>query len=55
MARNSTEGYKDYKMLYKLGINLIFLNESLINTSVFDSTRNNLLKIDIETGNNVVD
>ena len=55
MSRNATEGYKDYKTLYEAGINLIFLNEPLINTSVFDSTRNNLLKIDIETGNAAVD
>ena len=38
-----------------MGVNLIFLNEPLINTSVFDSTRNNLLSINIETGNNAVD
>ena len=55
MSRNADEGFKDYKMLYESGVNLIFLNEPLINTSVFDSTRNNLLKIDIETGNNAVD
>ena len=33
----------------------MFLNEPLINTSVFDSTRNNLLKVDIATGNAAVD
>ena len=55
MARNSAEGYKDYKMLYESGVNLIFLNEPLINTSVFDSTKNNLLNINIETGNTAVD
>jgi DNA invertase Pin-like site-specific DNA recombinase len=55
MSRNAAEGFKDYKMLYESGVNLIFLNEPLINTSVFDSTRNNLLKIDIETGNTAVD
>ena len=42
-------------MLYELGVNLIFLNEPLINTSVFDSTKNNLLNINIETGNTAVD
>ncbi len=47
--------YKDYKTLYEAGINLIFLNKPLINTSVFGSTRNNLLSIDIETGNTAVD
>ena len=42
-------------MLYELGVNLAFLNEPLINTSVFDSTRNNMLNISIETGNVAVD
>ena len=55
MSRNAEEGFKDYKMLYELGVNLIFLNEPLINTSVFDSTRNNLLNVNIETGNTAVD
>ena len=55
MSRNAEEGFKDYKMLYTLGVNLVFLNEPLINTSVFDSSRNNLLTVDVETGNNAVD
>ena len=55
MSRNAEEGFKDYKMLYESGVHLIFLNEPLINTSVFDSTRNNLLKVNIETGNAAVD
>ena len=55
MSRNAEEGFKDYKMLYELGVNLVFLNEPLINTSVFDSTKNNLLNINIETGNTAVD
>lgn len=55
MSRNSNEGFDDYKKLYDLGINLIFLNEPLINTSVFDSTKNNLLKVSIKTGNKAVD
>ena len=55
MSRNSQEGFKDYKMLYELGVNLVFLNEPLINTSVFDSTRKNMLSISIETGNTAVD
>ena len=55
MSRNADEGFKDYKTLYESGVNLIFLNEPLINTSVFDSTKNNLLNIDIATGNAAVD
>ena len=42
-------------MLYHMGVHLIFLNEPLINASVFDSTRNNVLKVDISTGNAAVD
>ena len=55
MSRNAEEGFKDYKALYERGVQLVFLNEPLINTSVFDSTRNNLLKVDIATGNAAVD
>ena len=55
MSRNAEEGFKDYKMLYERGAHLVFLNEPLINTSVFDSTKNNLLNINIETGNTAVD
>ena len=55
MSRNSDEGFKDYKRLYELGINLVFLNEPLINTSVLEATKNNLLIIKVETGNQAVD
>ncbi len=55
MSRNAQEGFKDYQMLYESGVNLVFLNEPLINTSVFDSTRNNMLNINIETGNTAID
>lgn len=55
MARNAEEGFQDYKMLYEKGVVLIFLNEPMINTSVLDSTRNNLLKVSINTGNVAVD
>ncbi|MCM1439781.1 MAG: recombinase family protein [Roseburia sp.] len=55
MSRNAEEGFKDYKALYEMGVNLIFLNEPLINTSIFDSTKSNLLKISVQTGNAAVD
>ena len=55
MSRNADEGFKDYKMLYSMGVNLIFLNEPLINTSVFDSTKNNLLNVNVATGNEAID
>ena len=55
MSRNSKEGFEDYKKLYESGINLIFIKEPLINSSVLESTKDNLLKISIETGNTAVD
>ena len=55
MSRNSEEGFKDYKMLYDKGIKLIFLNEPLINSEVFDSSKKDLVKITVETGNKAVD
>ena len=55
MSRNADEGFKDYKTLYESGINLIFLNEPLINTSIFDSTKINLLEISVKTGNTAID
>ena len=55
MARNSTEGFQAYKMLYECGVHLVFLNEPLINTDVLDATKNKLLNINIETGNAAVD
>ena len=55
MARNSEEGFKDYKSLYESGINLVFLNEPLIDTSVLDATKSKLLNVNIETGNVAVD
>ena len=55
MSRNASEGFLDYKKLYELGITLIFLNEPLINTSVYENSKSNLLSIDIETGNQAVD
>ena len=55
MSRNSNEGFEDYKRLYEQGVELVFLKEPLINTSVFESTKNNLLTISIQTGNVAVD
>lgn len=55
MSRNADEGFKDYKSLYEAGIHLEFINEPLINTAIFDSTKNNLLEISVQTGNAAVD
>ena len=55
MSRNAAEGFKDYKALYEAGIHLEFINEPLINTSIFDSTKSNILEITVETGNAAID
>ena len=55
MSRNAEEGFKDYKRLYETGNILVFINEPLINTAIFESTKNNLLKISVQTGNEAVD
>ena len=55
MSRNSEEGFKDYKKLYEMGIDLVFLNEPLINSSVLNASKDNLLKISVETGNQAID
>ncbi len=55
MSRNAEEGFKDYKSLYERGITLIFLNEPMINTEIFEATKKNLLSVSVETGNEAVD
>ena len=55
MSRNAEEDFKDYKSLYERGITLIFLNEPMINTEVFEATKKNLLSVSVETGNEAVD
>ena len=55
MSRNAAEGFEDYQKLYEMGISLIFLNEPLINTSVYENSKSNLLSISVHTGNQAVD
>lgn len=54
-SRNATEGYSWYKSLYEKGIEIVFLNEPTISTSIFDRLKSNLINIDIKTGNSAVD
>ena len=39
MSRNAEEGFKTYKELYEMGVNLIFLKESTLNTENFRQTQ----------------
>ena len=54
-ARTAKEGFDEYKKLFESGVDLVFINEPLINTSVFATTRKNLLTISVSTGNEAVD
>ena len=55
MSRSALEGFQDYKLLYGLGVNLIFLNEPHINSSVFKSSSEKMIDMSIETGNEAID
>lgn len=55
MSRNSDEGFKDYKYLYEMNVELVFINEPLINTKVLENSKTNILNISVETGNKAVD
>ena len=45
MSRNSEDGFQIYEELYKRGIDLIFLKEPHINTSVYRSALDKALHI----------
>ena len=55
MSRCSQDGFDEYKELYLKGVNLVFLNEPHISTDVFRKSCNNLISIDMNTGNKAVD
>ena len=44
MSRNADEGFALYKELYQKGINLVFLNESYINTEVYTQSIKSITK-----------
>lgn len=60
MSRNATEGFETYKELYDMGINLVFLKESTLNTENFRATQqiasvgNEIADLYIETTNKVL-
>lgn len=55
MSRQASSGFKDYKELYLRHINLVFLNEPFINTSVFRKASENMINIKINSGNIAID
>ena len=55
MSRASEPGFLDYKMLFERGVELVFLKEPHINTTVFKAAASNIIKLSISTGNDAVD
>ena len=55
MSRDSVGGFEEYKELYLKGVNLVFLNEPHINTDVFRKSCQNMVSVNIDSGNKAVD
>ncbi len=49
MSRNTEEGYKLYKELYEKGIELDFLKEPMIDTSVYKENLSKQISVDLKT------
>ena len=52
MSRNAVEGFDEYERLYQSGVNLVFLKEPHINTSVYQTALNQQINT---TGNEIAD
>ena len=55
MSRNSDDGIETYFKLYEKGVNLIFLKEPHINTSVYKESLNHTINATISTGDKATD
>lgn len=55
MSRNSDEGCKLYAELFNRGVEIVFLKEPYINTSVYKKALEKQIKIQIDTGNKATD
>lgn len=56
MSRNAEEGFETYKTLFEMGVNLIFIKEPHINTSVYrDKLQQQADKISSNTGSKATD
>ena len=54
-SRNADEGCDLYEKLFNDRINLIFLQESYINTNVYRKALDNQIKLQLNTGDNATD
>lgn len=50
MSRNAAEGICDYKNLYSMGVNLVFLKEHHIDTDTYKNAMNNQIDMISDTG-----
>lgn len=55
MSRDAEEGFKTYKELYQRGVNLVFLKESAINTSVYRKSLEKKIDVIVRTGKQSTD
>ena len=55
MSRNAEEGFADYEMLFKMGVNLVFLKEPHISTEVYKQSMAKAFDIEVNTGNDAID
>ena len=55
MSRNAEEGFADYELLFKMGVNLVFLKEPHINTETYKASMAKAFDIEVSTGNAAVD
>lgn len=55
MSGNVEEGCEIYEMLFKMGVELVFLNEDDINTEQYRKTLDNQIQIQLSTGNTAAD
>lgn len=55
MSRNSTEGCRLYEELFNRGIEIVFLKEPYINTSVYRQALEKQISVQIDTGNKYTD
>ena len=55
MSRDAQSGFQLYKELFQKGIDLVFLKESYVNTSVFREELNKQISLQISTGDQAAD
>lgn len=55
MSRDEHDGYEQYKKLYNMGIELVFLKEPQLNTRTYRSAMQKCISLNIDTGDKATD